>query len=59
MNIIRIKQNKFTKTILKEIANMRHKTTRQFWTLFSKKYMKRSNDMSLDIYEYIMNILPI
>ena len=41
MNIIRIKQNKFTKTILKEIANMRHKTTRQFWTLFRKKIYEK------------------
>ena len=51
------KKNKFTRTRLKKIANMRHKSPRQFWTLFSKKSMKKSNDISMnDFYEYFANM---
>ena len=56
-NIIRKTKNKFTRTRLKEIANMRHKSSRHFWTLFTKKSMKRSNDIFMnDFYEYFANM---
>ena len=36
---------------------MRHKSPKQFWTLFSKKYMKRRNNILFnDFYEYFANM---
>ena len=55
-NIIRKKKNTFTRTRLKEIANIRHKSPKQFWTLFSKISTKQSNNISTnDFYEYFAN----
>ena len=45
--------------MLKEIANMQHKSIldKQFWTSFSKKSMKKSNNTTNDFYEYFANMI--